>query len=430
MKSSTDAGRPTALPARGYAPRMRRPLGVFLLVVFLVAACATSPVPPPGATATPPPSVAVTPEATAAPPLPTGTPAPTPLPCIASGTQAQINARLVRPNAEAVLCQGAVFDLLGPVVFRFSGQKVYTEGHPTGASRAVLRIGSPTLDHAVTMLDMDHAELTNVIVDGDRPGLGPMSGDGLILAGGMATGQVIAHNKIGNTRTWSSVHLFEGSGTTPCVDALVEDNDIGPAGTSDNWADGISLACTRSTVKGNRITDATDGAIVVFGAPGSQIVGNFITARTRTLLGGINLVDVGPYAGDYTGTVVRENTINAAGAVIRIGLAMGERVWGCLPADSTHAVAHGATVTGNTLRGTHMQYGYAVSGVKDWTVTGNVDLARHRGTPSVPCGATVASAPAGFLLQRATSHGTFQREFANARLDLALWAIVDPLPGH
>jgi len=39
----------------------------------------------------------------------------------------------------------------------------------------------------------------------------------------------------------------------------------------------------------NTIIDATDGAIVVFCAPGTLVTGNTIIARTRNLMGGINL---------------------------------------------------------------------------------------------------------------------------------------------
>ena len=178
------------------------------------------------------------------------------------------------------------------------------------------------------------------------------------------------------------------------------------------------------------ITDATDGGIVVFGAPGSVIEGNTVRAETQTLLGGINMVDSQGYQGRYTGTIVRNNIIDAAGAVIRIGLGMGNRVWVCLPANSADLPLTGGTVTGNTLRGDHMQYGFAVDGVSDWTVTGNMDEARHSGQPSVDCGGMVASPPAGFLYNPARAQGEFQPEFAQAHLDLALWAIVAPRPGE
>ena len=204
--------------------------------------------------------------------------------------------------------------------------------------------------------------------------------------------------------------------------------ELGPAGQPDGtWADGISLACTDSVVRNNTIVDATDGAIVIFAAPGSIIEDNVIRAETRTPLGGINLVDYAVYGGSYTNTRVRGNVIAAAGAVIRIGMGMGWRVWVCLdPASSEDPSIYGASVTNNTLMGDHMQYGFAVDGVRDWTVTGNIDLATHTGTPTLDCNGQLASPPAGFQIHSARAQGTFQPEFTEAFLELALWAVDGP----
>ena len=57
---------------------------------------------------------------------------------------------------------------------------------------------------------------------------------------------------------------------------------------NEQWADGISLSCQSSLVQNNIITDATDGGIVIFGAPFSTIRNNTISVETRTTLGGIN----------------------------------------------------------------------------------------------------------------------------------------------
>jgi hypothetical protein len=330
----------------------------------------------------------------------------------------------------ATLCAGAVFELTAPVVFGADGQMIHTDGFPTDDRRALLRLASPSVTTAVFMMDRSDVVLSHVIVDGNRPNLGPLAGDALIQAGGEASGQVIREVKAFEPRSWSTIHLFEG-GTPRCAEALVENNLIGPAGRPDgSWADGISLACIRSVVRNNTIVDATDGAIVVFGAPGSVVEDNVIRAEGVTLLGGINMVDFHPYEGDYTGTRVRRNVIDAAGAVIRIGLGMGHRVWICLdptqgPADPT---LFGAIVTENTLRGNYMQYGYAVDGVRDWTVEGNTDFATHSGTPTVDCRGRVASPPAGFQYYGGRAAGIFQAEFAEADLELALWAITDPRP--
>jgi parallel beta-helix repeat protein len=109
----------------------------------------------------------------------------------------------------------------------------------------------------------------------------------------------------------------------------IQNNDIGPCGseTFQQWADGISLSCRNSIVRNNMIQGATDGGIVIFGSPGSQIYNNTIwvlnvccvftdswfqeltSILKQTLLGGINMVDYDPWSGDFTGTVVRDNLI-------------------------------------------------------------------------------------------------------------------------
>jgi len=151
-----------------------------------------------------------------------------------------------------------------------------------------------------------------------------------------------------------------------------------------------------------------------------------VRAETRGLFGGINMVD---YGFDYRGTRVHANVIDAAGATIRVAIPMGYRVWFCVdPNDPTDRTLFGAIVTDNVLQGAHMQYGFAVDGVRDWTVRGNQDLATHSGTPTGQCNGQVASPPAGFQFYRARALGTFQPEFADAIVEFAVGAIVDAGP--
>jgi len=365
------------------------------------------------------PSVSVTPIATRTP-----KPTDTSQPCLSSGNQNDINARLRVDGSVAVLCQGAVFELTGPIVINANRQQIYTEGFPKDEHRAVLRIVSTEVTTAVLMRDYSDIVLSNIIIDGNRPNLGHKDGEALIYAGGYSSKQVIRANKIMEPRSWSALQLIE-----PCSDALIEDNDIGPAGMPDGtWADGISLACTNSTVRNNRIVDATDGAIVIFAATGSIIEGNIIRAETRTLLGGIHMVASDLYSGNYTGTIVRNNIIESAGAVIRIAVPMGTRVWLCLDKNSNVNPIYGGTVTNNILRGEKIQYGFIVDGVRDWTVTDNIDESTHIGTPTVDCNGQIASSPAGFQYYAPRAQGVFQPEFVPAHLELALWAIKDPVP--
>jgi parallel beta-helix repeat protein len=76
-------------------------------------------------------------------------------------------------------------------------------------------------------------------------------------------------------RSWSCLHIAEGPFT--CSGITIQNSDIGSCGVFQEWADGISLSCSNSIVRNNVISDATDGGIVVFGAPGSLIQNNTIS---------------------------------------------------------------------------------------------------------------------------------------------------------
>jgi hypothetical protein len=338
------------------------------------------------------------------------------LSCIPSGTDADISAALTDPGSEAVLCPGAVFILGDTVRFTTPNQRIYTQDFPTDGSRALLRIGGGGLTEAIRGIGQSGIAIQNIQIDGNRSALDYQPGGALVEIGG-ASGQVVRNVFAHDTRSWSTIHIFEGAvadGVPQCQNATISDNAIGPAGTPDGrWADGISLACGNSTVTNNVVTDATDGAIVIFGAPGSLIASNTVIASGQTLLGGINMVDYAPVQGNYSGTTVTNNVIDASGAFIKVGIAMGPDVWSC-----PHVVNRGATVTNNLIRGIHFGYGYAVNGVSNWTVLGNADIARHVGAVGGGCGGTPDS-PDGYQFQSATS-STLQSEFAYASLTYLL----------
>ncbi|GAB2821217.1 hypothetical protein GCM10027176_26990 [Actinoallomurus bryophytorum] len=347
--------------------------------------------------------------------------------CIPSGTEAGINAALSGTGATAVLCPGAVFTLTNPVTFTAPNQVIETQGLPTDANRANLKVGG-SLTTAINGNGQSGVTVENIQIDGGRPVLGRLDGGALMEMGASGSNQTVQNVYAHDTRSWSTLHIIEGpvtNSTPACQGAKILNNTIGPAGTdtpSGTWADGISLACGTSTVQGNTVQDATDGGIVIFGAPGSSVKNNTIVAKSRTLLGGINLVDYAPMNGNYTGTTVTGNTINAQSAFIKVGIAMGPQVWGCGTGTN-----YGASVTGNTLQGAHMGYGYAVNGVRDWTVTGNTDTSTHVGTPNAGCGGTV-SAPGRFQVQ-ASASSTLQPEFTSAQLTYVLGVAEHPPAG-
>lgn len=329
--------------------------------------------------------------------------------CIPSGDQSAINEALKGPGAEAVLCPEARFTLTGPVVFTAKGQQLYTQGKPTDKTRAALIVMDAGKPQAI-LGHYSGVRVSHLLVDGNRRNLGgPFNAwaPELIELGGHepdgrgVSGQVVEWVRAYDPIGWSILHLYEsGKADSPCVDASVTHNFFGPAGThgprwpngSGPWADGISLACTRSVVAYNRIIDATDGGIVVFGAPGSTIEHNEIATTLdsyssgQQLFGGINLVDWDPYGGNYEGTRVRFNTLDAEDGFMVIGIAMGQTTVGGRP----ERVLHGAVVEGNTFKGDRMGYAMAIGGVKNFVVKANAFSTKHAGKP---CEGNAAFAP-------------------------------------
>ena len=349
--------------------------------------------------------------------------------CIPSGTEAGINSALTSAGSVAVLCPEAVFTLQNPVTFTAVNQKIYTEGLPTDATRAILRVTGAQQSTAIQSFGVNGAgfdgiQIKNIEVDGDRPALGRLAnGNALIEIGGVSTGNLVQQIFVHDPRGWSALHIFEGSVTnnTPaCQGARILNNQVGPSGTpNQQWADGISLSCGNSTVENNVITDATDGGIVVFGAPGSLVKNNTIHAVHQVLLGGINMVDFAPLNGNYTNTRVIGNTIDAAGAFIKTGIAMGPQIWGC-----GTGVNSGATVMNNTLTGAHFGYGFPVNGVSNWKVSGNVDHARHIGVAGEGCDGNQTTQPAAFQDQVSTQT-VLQSQYVPSQVDYVL-AVAEP----
>lgn len=197
------------------------------------------------------------------------------------------------------------------------------------------------------------------------------------------------------------------------------------------------------------IQGATDGGIVVFGSPGSQIYNNTIWVLNQTLLGGINMVDYDPWSGDFTGTVVRDNLIlggfatdaidnndnntkgnNFENAIIKIGIAIGPQTWFGDKYGSN--VVKGGTVTGNKLSGA-FTYGVAITSATNFTVqenemVGNTSFIGARGplckdSDSVPN-------PAPFIIDpRTTTSLTTQSDFQTVSDGDSLTCVLPPNGG-
>jgi len=324
----------------------------------------------------------------------------TPRPCINGGDETAINAALTRPGSRAVLCPGAVIEILHPIVMGFADQELATQGSPRGRTRAIIRVAG---DDQATAIESRASgiHLHDVIIDGQRRVRGSVAkGGALIELGGEVSGIRVDHIRSFDPRGWSALHVFEGAGN--CTDARITNSVFGPAGTPNGaWADGISFACRNGLIANNLVVDASDGGIVIFGAPGTTVRHNSVITETNTLLGGINLVDYAPYGGDYSGVIVRDNVIEARGGFIKIAIAAGPAVWGIgKPGDTNH----GAKVVNNRIVGAAFGYGIVAGGVSDFVFNGNRATGHRSGGMDARC--DKGHAPSGSAFVRDSSDAT------------------------
>jgi hypothetical protein len=335
--------------------------------------------------------------------------------CIPSGDETQINAALAGPQARAVLCPKATFRLLHQIVLSSDGQEMYTEGSPKDDTRARIEVADANLSTAI-FSRASNVFIHHLIVDGARARLGrEAKGEALIELGGNVSGIKVDHIRAFDPRGWSILHVFEGNGS--CSGARITYNDLGPSGhPNGEWADGISFACRDGIVQHNIVTDPSDGGIVIFGAPGTLVEDNLIVTRSNTLLGGINLVDYAPFNGDYTGTIVRNNRIEATGGFIKIGIAAGPAVWG----GKASQVNHGAAIISNTFTGDNFGFGIAADGVADFTIEGNKAQGHFGGVQGSRCRPGTTPPGHAFIRNRESTAGTFQRDFEPGSLSYAI----------
>ncbi|KAG1748471.1 uncharacterized protein EDB91DRAFT_1114212 [Suillus paluster] len=365
----------------------------------------------------------------------------------------RLNTLLNSSGSEYVLnlCPNTQYFIQAPIIFAASNQEISTLGYPTNDSRAVLVVSGPVSNgtgHTTavdgTCANCDGVRLRNVQINGMRSGAPPTSGGANIEMGGPNSDQLIEYVHSYDPRGWSCLHVAEGS--LNCNNVTVQNNDIGPAGSDlfQQWADGISVACQNSLVRNNMIKNPTDGGIVLFGAPGTRVENNIILVETNTLLGGINMVDVSPFGGNYKGVVVTNNSIvggsvfdpvtgsatkgaNNKDVVIKIGIAIGPRTW--FGNRYLNDVSTGGTVLYNQLTGA-FSYGIAMSSATNFTVEGNILVGNTYfiGEWGPNCTASDPTpSPAAFILDiNTTSKSTTQSDFQDNMDGDILICVVPP----
>ncbi|KAI0254812.1 pectin lyase fold/virulence factor [Lactifluus subvellereus] len=352
------------------------------------------------------------------------------------------------------LCPNAYYLIQAPILFAAPNQEISTVGYPTDDSRATLVVSGPVANgngHTTavdgTCANCSGIKLRNIQINGTRSGAPPTSGGANIEMGGPNSNQLIEYVHSYDPRSWSCLHIAEGG--LLCNAAIIQNNDIGPCGSDafQQWADGISVSCRSSIVRNNLVNNPTDGGIVLFGSPGSLVENNTVWVVNKTLLGGINMVDVTPWGGDYTGTVVRNNTVigglatdsksaiqsdgeNVDDVIVKIGIAIGPQTWF---GDFFGAnVSSSGTVLDNNLTGA-FGYGIAITSARNFTVQGNTlfgntSFIGNRGPNCTASDPTPTSAP--FIMDPVNVTSTkVQSEFQSVQDAKGLTCVQPPQGG-
>ncbi|KAG9000569.1 hypothetical protein FRB90_011786 [Tulasnella sp. 427] len=261
-------------------------------------------------------------------------------------------------------------------------QEIATLGYPTDENEmAWLEAQKGCTGHLLKATGAPGVRIRNILFDGGREKYGyAKTNDCIVQLGGQnGFNQVIDRCIIRHPRQWSCLQAFQGG-----ENVRITNNRLGPAGYDEDaedgghWADGISYAAQNGLVAGNLVVDATDGGIVIFGAPGTLVTSNTIVTRTRMGLGAINMVDYGPHDGNYLGTRVVHNTIRVEGSYLKIGIGQGCSVWFTPPHDKPREYIRGAIVKRNLVTGPssgtnpgRVGYAFPVSDVEGWTCVEN-----------------------------------------------------------
>ncbi|KAL7409718.1 hypothetical protein BDY24DRAFT_402237 [Mrakia frigida] len=365
--------------------------------------------------------------------------------CIHTGDEKEINRILDYGGrgTQVALCPRSLFRLQSPILFTAENQALYTEGYPTDESRAMLIVEGQNQSMAIKgdCTSCSNIAISSLVIDGNRPLLLRVPLGEALVELGNANNQLVENCKLYEPRGWSALHFREGDWKS-CSGGIIRGNEIGPCG--EEWdpaydgteeksppfgnprSDGISLACMDSLVEKNTVYDTTDGAIVIFGSRGSVVQDNTIYSRTRTVLGGINLVDVPPWEGDYTSVLVTRNHVSAFSAYLKVAINIGPATW----SDDTESIVSHGTVKDNTVVGTHLGYGYVVASCKNFTVVDNVigEGSKFGGVMGERCPEAPGNAPPrGFLINKGSSEGVFQSEFVNGEVQHVI--CIEPTPG-
>ncbi|VGO23571.1 glycoside hydrolase family 71/99-like protein [Pontiella sulfatireligans] len=324
---------------------------------------------------------------------------------------------------DLVLQMGALYPVTETLQYKKPGQKIYTQDATYPAQYATLKIASKDVMMLINAGGVKGATLEHVICDGNRyelsvvpkPKIGGGGQPAMVHFGGDGgDDQIVRECVFMSTRTWSTLKMHEGASNLLTENNMIFGAGVDPRGNGRDlnevpfgWGDAISCAARDSIIRNNLIIDPTDVGVVLYGAPGTVVEDNVISAVSRESLGGINMVDGLDYYAindektefDYRGVKVRNNYIDAFGARIHMHIPVG-----CVPwvPHWRGKILVGGEVTGNILAGGAGAYGMVAHGIKDWEITGNISTASYSGLAEYGDHKNPPDDPAPYLYDAAT----------------------------
>ncbi|HVZ75372.1 MAG TPA: right-handed parallel beta-helix repeat-containing protein [Polyangia bacterium] len=325
--------------------------------------------------------------------------------CLATGTgadlQAAIDARktvLLCPRAEIVLSQLLVLR---------QGLTLFTAGLPSDPTEmATIRLGAdfPISSSGAVRGSGSDIHLASVRFDGNRRVLGTQDSQALVEIG-PGDGYSIVGCSFTDAPGWTHLHLIE-----PCDSSIVTDNVVEsasrPHDAGGHWTDGVSIACSHTTIARNQIHDPSAVGIVYYGGAGTTISDNVVTLEKTSAFSGINVGDA--IVADHTGVVVSGNRVTATSPrYLGTGLTAG-----------LHVIGKTTTISGVTLRDNVFEgmarWGLAVDGCLDCTIAGNDASGWHPLPALAKC-----PAPSAYDAAVTVGHasGTIQPGYVDAKLD-------------
>ncbi len=353
--------------------------------------------------------------------------------CFTGGTQAQLQAML--NNAEAThatvtLAQQVVVpvtSLYQPPGWSRSvglyvppGVTLTTAGQPGPSRYAEMgrlvraQTFGETSATAVPVVEVDNgARLENVWVDGQRKSKTDAQSATVNVETDGGSGTTVSADRLSDAIGFTNLHALGTAEGPACSSTTITGNLSTQYATdhvdTNDWSDGLSVACENSTVTGNTVVDATDVAIVLFRAcpadQDSKVSGNTILNAGNSAFGGIvtDPLTHPTCSPNFAGSSITGNTLTTGPtASYGIGLSLGTGAWFANP-----NIGNGASFTSNTLSG-NVTEGLTVSGMTGVTATGNtLNVTLGQYTKSCPEGQVVVDPQRGSgTIQQPITNGT------------------------